>query len=121
STVTKPLTTTGAIRMATYFERLVTEATLQAADACGSISEALAQTGHQPLATIARNPQIIAAINRAREIPPKDRWRELCSPAGFSPDWPLRTEAENRAASAILAQLPGYCCLNDAMNLAARL
>lgn len=97
-----------------YFDRLVTEATLQAADDCGSVSEALRLEGHLTLTTIARKPEVIAAVNRAREVATKDRWRELCF------HWEP-TAAELKAASAMLDAMPGYCCLNDAANIAARL
>jgi hypothetical protein len=97
-----------------YFDRLVTEATLQEADEYGSISEALRHSGHETLATIARKPQVIAAINRAREVASKERWAELCR--RWDP-----TEAERKAASQVLDMMPGYCCLNDAANITARL
>lgn len=97
-----------------YFTRQVTEATLQAADEYGSISEALRYTGHLCLASIARQPGVIAAINKAREVASKDRWSELCR------DW-QPTEAEHKAIGLVLANMPGYACLNDAANITARL
>lgn len=99
--------------MRTHFNRLVSEATLYAQDN----GEDFATTGHQTLATIARKPEVIAAVNRAREVASKDRWRELC--VGLCPPQP--TPAERDAANAVWAVMPGYTCWNDAANICARL
>jgi len=102
--------------MKTYRDRLVTEATLQYADnaACG-ILEAIRATGHLSLATMAREPATIAAVNNVRGRIPKERWEELNRPSARLSD------DEYREAVTVLRTLPGYCCAMDAVSILARL
>lgn len=100
--------------MREYADRLVTEATLQIADETGSICAALATTGHDLLSTIAKQPEVIASVNRARAVLGKEHWE------GVSPTGPL-TPLERGVASAVLNHMPGYCCLMDAVAILARL
>jgi len=100
--------------MRTYSDRLVTEATLQIAEETGSIVDALDRSGHEVLATIAKRPEVIASVNRARAVLGKEHWE------GVSPTGPL-TPLERGVASAVLNHMPGYCCLMDAVAILARL
>ena len=101
--------------MRTFHDRQVPSAVLDDADASGeSIGATLAHVCYLTLATIAKKPATIAAVNHARTVADKDRWRELCR------DW-HPTEGERAAVVALLKTMPGYCCLNDAASIAARL
>ena len=105
--------------MKTYFQRGVSESTLELAEELGGVGRALVVSGDMTLATMCRQPQTIAAINRAREVADKDRWAEIANRS------PLRrcdmTPEERAAAMAVWDTLPGYTCLNDAFNITARL
>jgi hypothetical protein len=102
--------------MNTWSNRLVCEATLQAADELkGNIREALEHTGHMTLATMARQPHIIEAVNRARAIIDKATWETLNRPGVEL------TEEQRRAAKLVWDMLPGYTCLMDAVAILARL
>jgi hypothetical protein len=98
-----------------WADRLVSEATLQAADELGSIRKALDETGHITLATMARQPHVIEAVNRAREIVDKATWETLNRPGEEL------TEEQRRAAKLVWDMLPGYTCLMDAVAILARL
>lgn len=101
--------------MRNWNNRLVTEATLQAADELGSVGEALRSTGHESLATIARKPNVIAAVNKAREVFPKEHWQKLNRPSSNI------SEDERRALLPVWNALPGYTCMMDAIAILARL
>lgn len=102
--------------MNTYSNRLVTEATLEIMDEmdCG-VREALDYGGHKTLATIARDPAVVAGVNYARSIFPKDDWAAINRAGAAIPD-------EYRlAAMKTWDAMPGYTCLADAVSIIARL
>ncbi len=97
-----------------YADRNVCEATMYEADSKGvHIGQALRETGHLTLRTIARDPQVIAAVNRVRETIPKDEWRTLAA-SKLTPE-------QQKLAGVVWAAMPGYCCLNDAVVILAKL
>lgn len=106
----------------TYADRLYCEATLLAIDS------GLPCKGMKTLAGMARNPQTIAAVNRAREIvghgnpaTGKDRLQHLnvqsCKMIGAEEP----TETERNAIKEVWKTMPGYSCFADALAIAARL
>jgi len=104
-------------RIMHYRNRLFAEATMQLLDEGYTAHEAI-QQGHETLATMARRPNTIAAVNRARDVAPKDRWATLDTPHGNTV---VMTDAERSAANAVWRTLPGYTCLMDAVTIIARL
>lgn len=102
--------------MATYRQRLVTEATLAIMDEmqCG-LREAMEYGGHKSLATIARDPAVVAGVNYARSIFPKDSWASINTAGAAIP------EDYRRAAMLTWNAMPGYTCLADAVAIIARL
>src|SRR5262245_43153229 len=100
-----------------YANRLLSEATLQLLDEAGERSHAdvIRESGHITLATMARQPATIAAVNLARETVSKDRWAELNRGSAQLSD------AERAAAGPVWDTLPGYTCLMDAVSILARL
>ena len=99
-----------------YNQRTVTDTVLQYIDENNcSVAEALRQTGEQPLSTLARSPEVIAAVNKAREAFPKDAWKSV---QGFHTPVP---DDMRRAAMPVWDALPGYTSLADAIQIIARL
>lgn len=101
--------------MLTYPNRMHTEAALAAIDNGDDPSRFL------PLSTIARKPLTIAAVNRAREVAPRERYAYLNRTAGrmFNAEKP--TQAERQAVNDVWGTLPGYTCWIDALAITARL
>ena len=70
---------------------------------------------------MAKKPDTIAAINRARKVASKDRWqdlnRESCRIIGGAEP----TDNERKAICAVWQTMPGYTCFNDALTITARL
>ena len=95
-------------------DRLWPEAALLEAGEDGRLGEAIRRLGYLPLSTLAKRPEVIAAVNRARRVADKARFAELCR------HWEP-TEDELAAVAGVLDMLPGYCSFNDAASIAARL
>ena len=99
-----------------YANRLRTEAELQDIDA------GLDTRGqYQTLATMARKPATIAAVNKAREVASKDRYWHLNKTAARMIGAEEPSEAERNAIKAVWDTLPGYTCFMDALAITARL
>jgi len=117
--------------MRTFADRLVSSATLDESETWGSVGEALARTGQVTLATMARNPKTISAVNLCREqvgaagdtLPggAKDRLQELNRGAHRMMNPTKPTEEERKAVNEVWDTLPGYTCFIDALAIAARL
>jgi hypothetical protein len=94
----------------TYANRMWPEAVMQRAD------EGYDAGGMQTLATMARKPETIAAVNKAREISSKDRYSALNRNVAKD-----ETEQEHKAVVAVWKTMPGYTCYMDALTITARL
>ena len=103
-----------------YHNRQVTESTLQLMDDGYTLGHALAITNGS-LATMAKKPKTIAAINRARKVSTKERYAELNKGAGRMLDPLEPTTAEREAINAVWRTLPGNTCFKDALTITARL
>lgn len=102
--------------MTTYHDRLVCEATLQYADEYDvPLSEAIHDTGHATLATMAKKPDTRSEVAKARDVADKDRWAEICR------DFESITPQERNALKNVWATMPTYTCLADAAVITARL
>lgn len=101
----------------TYANRLVSEATLQLLDECGDRNhvDVIRESGHMTLATMARQPATIAAVNKAREFVDKITWANLNRPSAKLND------TQRTVAKLVWDTLPGYTCLMDAVSILARL
>lgn len=97
--------------MMPYGNRLLAESTLYEIETTHEMPP-----GHITLATMARCPETVAAVNRARERIAIDRWRELNRAAVHV----HLTDEERAAATETWLTLPGYTCIMDAISIIAR-
>ena len=103
--------------MLTYQDRLLPECALE------NIDNGIPYANRRMLTLcgMAKKPDTIAAVNRAREVASKGRFDHLNRSCGRMLGREEPTDIERKAVNGVWSTLPGYTCFMDALAITARL